>query len=89
MIETIDKNTSYLLINYAQKVANLNQIANYIGLLVQARLRPILHCEVRRLCERDGQHVRPPDQRLHPEARRGVQQHPRRQADSPKLETLS
>ena len=89
MIETIDKNTSYLLINYAQKVANLIQIANYIGLLVQARLRPILHCEVRRLGERDGQHVRPPDQRFHPEARRGVQQHPRWQADSPKLETLS
>ena len=50
------------------------------GLLVQARLRSVLHRQVRRLGQRDGQHVRPSDQRLHPEARRGVQQHSRRQA---------
>ncbi len=55
----------------------------FSGLFVQAWLRPVLHRQVRRLRERDGQHVRPLDQRLHPEARRGVQQHPRRKADRP------
>ncbi len=50
------------------------------GVPVRPRLLPLLHRPLRRLLLRDGQHVRPPDQRQHPEARGGVQQHPRGEA---------
>ncbi|XP_059537413.1 polyglutamylase complex subunit TTLL1 isoform X3 [Myotis daubentonii] len=48
---------------------------------VQARLLPLLHREVHAQHQRAGQHVCAPHQRRHPEARGGLQPHPRGQVD--------